>query len=283
MLTAFDKTQDDLFVVVRSDKGVQIISLPSGQPIADIPTNIKQVHDIEFSPDGQTLLVAGGSPAQSGEIEVWDWATRTRVYTVAGHDDVVYGVAWRPDGKQWASAGWDGVCKVFDIDSQQPPLTYTGHSRPVLTIGYLPDGNLIASAGVDQTIQIWSPTSGERQRTLSNHVGTINDITIGASLPDDSTSRLLSVSEDATIRLWHPATGRLVRFVKLPVKPQLVKWLADGENLVVGCSNGELKWFDVATMTQWKSREMPNDLILKDGQVIDLLISRLPLRSHGKR
>ena len=71
-----------------------------------------------FSPDGQRLLAAGGSPAESGRVEVWNWTKRERIREVREHDDVVYRVAWSPNGEQWLSCGADGRCSVFSEATQ---------------------------------------------------------------------------------------------------------------------------------------------------------------------
>lgn len=249
-ITAAACSLDGKDLVVGSQHGIQIRSTDDLSLVATLPTKLEHVHDLKFSPDGQTLLAAGGSPAEFGAVELWDWATRSLLRTVSDHDDLVYRVAWSPDGEQWATAGWDAVCHAYDTASGEKRSTYTGHSRPLLAIDYLPDGEMIVSAGIDQTIQLWQADSGIAVRTLSNHVNTVNDIAVAPSSATDAPPILVSLSDDMTARLWQPTNGRLVRFAKLPSKPLSVAWLSDSQRFVVGCQDGTLRWFDAATLAQ---------------------------------
>lgn len=283
-ITAVACSPDGKEVVVGSQQGVEIRSTDELCVIASLPTQLEHVHDLQFSPDGQTLLAAGGSPAEFGAVEVWDWSTRSLVRTVNDHDDLVYRVAWSPDGSQWATAGWDAVCHAFDSASGEKQVTYTGHSRPLLAIEYLPDGQLIGSAGIDQTIQLWHAKTGIAVRTLSNHVNTVNDIAVAPRSAIGALPILVSVSDDKTVRLWQPTNGRLVRFFKLPSSPLTVDWLSDGQRFVVGCEDGTVRWFDAATLAQLRQEPVSPSPIISlaiystDGTVVAGTLSAGMLR-----
>src|SRR5205823_5709855 len=57
------------------------------------------IHDLAFSPDGQTLATCGYDRL----VKLWDTTTGKEQRTLKDHSDSVYGVAWRPDGKLLAS------------------------------------------------------------------------------------------------------------------------------------------------------------------------------------
>ncbi|MGV3486603.1 MAG: WD40 repeat domain-containing protein [Planctomycetaceae bacterium] len=247
-ITAAACSIDGKYLVVGSQHGIEIRSMIERDVVASLPTKLDHVHDLKFSPVGQTLLAAGGSPAEFGAVERWDWPTRSLTSTVREHEDLVYCVAWNPAGTQWAAAGWDGVCHSFDAASGEKQATYLGHSRPLLAIDYLPDGETIASAGVDQTIQLWQGETATAVRTLSNHVNTVNAIAVAPPPAIGGLPRLASVSDDMTLRLWQPTIGRLVRFAKLASRPTSVAWLSGNQQLAVGCEDGTVHWFDAATL-----------------------------------
>ena len=233
--------------------------------VSALSTGLTNIHDLQFAPDGQTLLVAGGSPAESGVVEVWDWTSAKRIREVTGHDDLVYRVCWSPDGSRWVTASADGVCQVFTLAADNPVARYEGHSRAVLSACYL-DPSTVASVGVDQTVQLWNADSGTHIRTLDNHVDTVNDLAIRPGVSPQSPVMIATVSEDRTVRLWQPMIGRLMRFARLPSTPRTVDWSGDGSRLIVGCNDGRIRLLDVDSI------EVTRDLDGLHGRIHEVVL-----------
>ncbi|MCF7960898.1 MAG: hypothetical protein K9M08_09145 [Pirellula sp.] len=238
-------------VLLGSQKGLELRSWPGMLFVGTIDTELTHVHDLKFSPDGTMLLAAGGSPAEKGAVEVIDWANKKRVRSVVLHEDVVYRVAWSPDGMRWVTASGDGICSVVDAASGETIARYEGHSRAVLGVAFFQDNKTVASVGVDQTLRLWNSSDGTHIRTLDNHVGTVNSIAIGPIVPTADSNipvTLATISEDRTVRLWQPTIGRLMRFGKLPSVPRTLTWSPAGDRLYVGCNDGCVGTIDSRTM-----------------------------------
>jgi WD40 repeat protein len=85
--------------------------------------------------------------------------------TYRSHTDFVFSVAWSSDGKYIASAGADGVVRVWDATTLETVRTYTMHVgwfypnvrlRPyIYTIAWSPTESQIASAGTGNMLHIW--------------------------------------------------------------------------------------------------------------------------------
>jgi len=212
-----------------------------------LTTELANVHDLRFSPDGQTLLAAGGSPAESGAVEVLSWPEGKQLRRVAEHSDVVYRVAWSPDGKRWATAGADGLCHVYSAESGVRMTRYQGHSRSVLSLAFL-DDETIASVAADQTVRLWEAASGRHLRTLDNHYGAVSDLSVRPGDSELAGKVVATIGEDRTVRLWQPAIGRLMRFARLSSTPRAVAWSPNGDRLFVGCNDGRIRAIDPDTM-----------------------------------
>lgn len=246
-VTAVAMSPDGKHVVLGSQIGIELRGLPDLAVVESLSTKLEHVHDLKFSPDGQWLLAAGGSPAESGRVEVWSWAKRERVHEVGDHNDVVYRVAWSPDGTHWAASSGDGTCSVFSTSTRDRTARYEGHSRGVLACFFL-DNHAIVSAGIDQTIRLWDSVNGSHQRTLDNHVGAINDISLRPALESQPNDVMASISEDRTVRLWQPRIGRLMRFGRLVAVPRCLAWSSDGMKIYVGCNDGRVRVIDSERM-----------------------------------
>jgi WD40 repeat protein len=229
-----------------------------------VKTELSHVHDLAFSPDGKTLLAAGGSPAEEGAIEILSWPDGKRVKRIADYKDLVYRVAWSPAGSRFAAASAENTCRVYDAVSGKQLTRYEGHSRAVLAIVFLPDGKAVVSAGIDQTLQVWEAATGKHIRTLDNHLRPVNDLAV---MPGSDPARpiLASVSEDGTVRLWQPTIGRLMRFQRFDSAPRAVAWSPDGKEIVVGGTDGKVRILDVDSL------KVRDEIKALDGRVYTLL------------
>ena len=269
-ITAVAIAPDGKQVVLGSQAGIEVRSWPDWAVIKTLSTELEHVHDLKFSPDGLALLAAGGSPAEIGRVELWSWPTVKRIRIVNGHDDVVYRVAWSPDGKQWVTCSGDGRCLVFSATTAERLTQYEGHSRAVLAVCYL-DDQTVASVGVDQTVRLWNCSDGSHLRTLDNHVGTVNDI-VARPPTEPSVEVIATISEDRTVRLWQPRIGRLMRFARLPSVPRSLAWSCDAKKLFVGCNDGRVRIIDADSM------QVAIELDGLVGRIHDLAVS--PASSH---
>jgi WD40 repeat protein len=266
---AFSPDEDTLIVGFQS--GVEYYSWPQGERKATLPVDMEHVHDLRFSNDGGTLLIAGGSPAEKGVLETWDWKKQRQIHRLSIDGDVLYRVAWSQDGTRYATAGADAICRVFDANNHQEVARYTGHSRPVVAIVFLPGSAQIASAGADATIRIWDSTNGQHIRTLDNHLGPIHCLVASTKkTPDGDLQILVSASEDRTIRTWQPQVGRMVRFTKLTAIPLAMVLCHDGKHLAIGCDDGSIRRVlldsgAVVSETKTSSQRIFEILMNKDG------------------
>lgn len=265
-ITAAAFSPDATTVVLGSQGGVEIRSWPQLKVTKKLSTDLVNVHDLGIAPDGKSLLIAGGTPAEVGIVEIVGWPNGKPIRRIESHSDVVYRVAWSPDGTQWVTASADGRCQVYSSSTGDRLARYEGHSRAVLAVAYLPDGKTIASAGVDQTLRLWDSATGKHLRTLDNHVGTINGLAIRPADVDSPLPIVVTVSEDRTVRIWQPSIGRLMRFARLPSIPRAVAWSAKGDYLYVGCNDGQVRILDFTTM------EIVQSIEGLDGRIHELLV-----------
>jgi WD40 repeat protein len=93
--------------VVGSQRGLMVRSLPDLKLLQELPTILSSIHDVAISPDGKRLVVVGGTPGESGSIELYEWPSGKQIKHTSPHEDVIYGVAWSPDSTSFATASAD--------------------------------------------------------------------------------------------------------------------------------------------------------------------------------
>ena len=133
-------------------------------------------------------------------------ATAQLKATLEGHTDLVWSVAFSPNGKMLASASWDQSVRLWNVNTGRLLHTLTGHTNEIMSVAFSPDGNTLASGSWDGTIRLWNPRNGKLKRTLTEHAGGVASV---AFSPHGKT--LASGSADRTIRLWNTTTWEVDR------------------------------------------------------------------------
>ncbi|MBI3409635.1 MAG: protein kinase [Planctomycetes bacterium] len=131
-----------------------------------------RVLSLAFSKDGK--LAAGGS---DGLIRVWDQALSSEAATVRGDAEVVFGVAFSPDGQHFASAGKSGRLVLFntgggmethrlDTPGQMEALAFSPKARLLACAG--------AAAGDPGEIRLFNLDDSGKMSTLRGSAGRID-------------------------------------------------------------------------------------------------------------
>jgi len=99
-------------------------------------------------------------------------------------------------------------------------------------VAFSPDGSVLASAAgntQDFSIRLWEVASGESIGTLDGHTGIVWALTFS---PDGQ--MLVSVSSDATAKVWDWRAVTLIKSLDFPGEVVSVSFSPDGQSLAVG-------------------------------------------------
>ncbi len=238
-ITAIAFAPNENILVVGSQQGLELRAWPSLERAGALPTELANVHDVAFSPDGAMLAVAGGAPSESGEIELIDWSTRVRIGRAVLGEDVLYAARWRPGGSELLVTGGQGYAAIINADTLKPRCELLGHTRAVLSAAWLSQDTAL-TAGVDSTILLWNTVTAATQRSLNQHTDAVQAIIVQP--PSDAMQRLLAtIGADRTVRFWQPNIGRMVRLARLDSRPTAAVWSANGEVIHIACWDGRVR------------------------------------------
>lgn len=251
-ITAVAIDEQNSWAIEGSQAGLSVRCWPELNSIRVLPTQLDHIHDIALSPDGTMLAVAGGTPAELGAVELYQWPAGELWKRMEPHEDLVYAVAWRSDSKLFALASADRTVKLFSPTTDQCLQVLEGHSRSVLAAEFLPGELGLVTGGVDESLRVWeyslkASVPAVAKRTFTNHTRQVVDLALRPA-HEDTPPVMASIGEDHTVRLWQPTIGRMMRFAKLESAPQAVCWVSDGKWLAVACKDGKVRMINPDTV-----------------------------------
>ncbi|BCL33810.1 hypothetical protein [Nostoc sp. MS1] len=136
----------------------------------------------------------------------------TELNRLEGHTDIVWGVAFSPDGQLLVSGSTDKTLKIWRSDGTLLQ-TLEGHTSAVTSVAFSPDGQTIASASLDQTVLLWqkNPTTGKYEPAAQQPIKH-QDFVYSVNFSPDG-KLIATASKDKTIKIWH-RDGSLVKTIK---------------------------------------------------------------------
>ncbi|NMO55205.1 hypothetical protein HH310_28975 [Actinoplanes sp. TBRC 11911] len=127
---------------------------------------------------------------------------------LTGHTDVIYGVAYRGDGRVLATGGQDDTIRLWNVADPFHPVALgapvPAKAGRVYWLAFSPDGRTLAAAGRDGTIALWNVTDPSRPvrwgPPLTGHTSYVFSVSFS---PDGRL--LVSAGQDRSVRLWNVA------------------------------------------------------------------------------
>ena len=119
----------------------------------------------EYSRDGEVIVTAGGDSLlyRPGGVIAWK-ADGAKIGDFAGHPTAVWSVRISDDGRLAATAGYDGLVKLWDVATRGTKHDLRKHKGWVRSVAFSPDGTRLVSGSLDGAVKLWDVTAkGEQE------------------------------------------------------------------------------------------------------------------------
>lgn len=241
-------------------------------------------YGVAFAPD--VRHIAGGD--KLGNLRIWTVVDRKMVWSKRAHEDAIHTLLYSKDGRNLFTSGADRVIRVWDSETGRELGALPGHSSGVNALAVGSDRGILISGSSDNTAKVWrfqddsysdfrtfSPFQAHGSwvyglqflpgsRKILSHIngawiwdsqtgeelaafGEGDQLVYEATVSPDG-SRILTSSEDRTIRIWATGESRVLRRVETPNdNTRVLRYFPDGRQFLAAGDLGVITIRDAET------------------------------------
>jgi WD40 repeat protein len=187
------------------------------------------------------------------DLRGWEWHYLKRLFqarqsaTLDVGTGGARGVAFSPDGARLASAGADGMVRVWDRQTAKEVLTFRGPDEALTAVAFSRDGRRLAAGSVAGTIRVWDAARGKEIVTWKGHAAGVTGVAF-----DSDGRRLASTGNGepmcGELKLWDPTDGDFLARETSPNVLAAVAFSPDGRRLVTAGHDEVVAMWDAATL-----------------------------------
>ena len=218
-----------------ADGAVRVFSLP-GARLHAVYEHGAEVLALAFAPGREQALATATS---DGVIRRWRLGSgvESRLGT---HGEAAVAVAFSPDGLRLASAGADGIVRVWDGENGAEVRHYAGARDRVQQLQFSPDGGRLWSMGRVSGVRAWDLAEVTRQR-MRGPRGNVNALAVTPGGTHAATGHGFG-----SVMLWDLATGRGAEVDNHGDGSNIaaVAFSPDGRHLASGGESGAVRLHD---------------------------------------
>jgi WD40 repeat protein len=257
-------SHDGSKLVVTCNEDVKLWDLINAREIHTFEGQSGYIRGCTIAPLDEGYLIAGSSYEDTGELFVWNMASKEVYWALHCFDHGIHSCAITRDGKTLITGAAGGDLKVWDLIARCELMTLRGHTGTVGGCAVTPDSKHLISASWDNTLKVWDLATGREIATLIGHGFPVADCEVTRD-----GKHLISASWDTTLKVWdlervHEPQAK--RNHQCEVHSCTV--IADGEKVISASYDGTSKIWDIETGIELATLKGHKYAMMPDGKKV---------------
>jgi WD40 repeat protein len=176
VITALKFSPDGQTLAVSGNREILLHAADGKKLLHRLPGRAERILSVAFSADGKLLIAGGGTPAQFGEVQVWDVASAKLLRSARLTNDTVFGASLAPDASKIAVGCADNTVHVFETATGKELYKIGNHENWVLATVFGVDSKRFVSASGDRAAKLIDANSGAFLENVNLLRGELNAI-----------------------------------------------------------------------------------------------------------
>jgi len=240
-------------LAVGSHRQVLLYDLEGMELIGALPFPEGEIFTMDFSVNGELLVVGGGREGDSGICAVYHIRSAERTGAYGEAYDTVLAAAISPDHRMIAVGGPNRRVRVYSAETGAELYNLDPHTDWILSVKFTPDGEVLATADRGGNLFLWQAANGRAVEQLRGHEGAIHALDY---TPDSLF--LASAGADGTVQLWDTWQYTRVRTWKAHDGPVLELAVSKNNEIATTSSVGAVKRFNLEGAEQLAYAGLPD-------------------------
>lgn len=252
VITALRFSPDGSKIAVSGNREILVHEFDGSGLLQRLQGKAERLLSIDFSRDGKLLIAGGGTPAQFGELQMWDLASGKLLRSATLTHDTLFGASLSPDASKVAVGCADNTVHVFETATGAELYKIGNHENWVLGTVFGADSKRFVSVGRDGAAKLTDAASGaflENINLLRGELSAIarhpakDVVVIGG---DDRYPYVYLMDRPRNMKIADDTT--LVRRLERQEGPiTALDWSPDGKRIAVAAAAPKVNLYDAET------------------------------------
>ena len=254
VVTALAYSPDGSTLAVSGFREILLYDTTNFELKARLVGKAHRIESLMYTADGKILGMAGGSPAQFGEVQLWDTATNTLIKAMHSSYDTVYGLSFSPDASRVAFGCSDQTVRILSVEDEKELIKFDNHSDWVFGTVFSTDGSHFVSAGRDTALKLVEVDTGSFVDDINSSNKGYGEINTIARHPtedwvlnggEDRIPRLYKIFREIRRDVGNTDFNLIQAYEAQSGTIEGIAFSADGSRFATGSTGGEARVYNV--------------------------------------